>query len=390
MRVRLLGEDLIAFRDTNGRVGLVEQHCPHRGASLFFGRNEACGLRCVYHGWKFDVSGACVDMPSEPAESNFRNKVHATAYPTRERNGIIWAYMGPPERQPPFPEFEWTGLPSSHRYVAKFRLECNYLQASEGSYDLAHLNFLHYFQGLDEVQNGVRSLEPLRHDGLVPRVLACPVAITPYGLWSGKIRGGADFDGEIHTNVEFVLPSLSAFANGRVADARDQPGYTVNWHVPIDDEHHWRYLLLFSRIGPLGPDAMVEPGIMVDYHLTRNKSNRYLQDREEQRLDTYAGMGPIFVVQDAYATETAGEIQDRTQEHLAASDAALAAARRLMLRAIKDVQEGRDPPHVIRSAEEQERLLEMNVTSEEVPSGTTWEQYQERRRVTFATAGVDE
>src|SRR5215470_15505486 len=106
IRLRLLGEDLIAFRDTNGRVGIVQNNCPHRGASLFFGRNEEAGLRCVYHGWKFDVDGNCVDMPNEPAESDFKAKVKAVAYPTRERNGIIWAYLGPRSDPPPLPDFE--------------------------------------------------------------------------------------------------------------------------------------------------------------------------------------------------------------------------------------------------------------------------------------------
>ncbi|MBV9324961.1 MAG: Rieske 2Fe-2S domain-containing protein, partial [Chloroflexi bacterium] len=132
VRVRLLSEDLIAFRDTSGQVGLIQNNCPHRGASLFFGRNEEAGIRCVYHGWKFDTTGACVDMPNEPAESDFKHKVTATAYPVAERGGILWAYLGPAEHQPGLPEFEWTHVPESHRYVSK-RIEfCSYLQNLEG------------------------------------------------------------------------------------------------------------------------------------------------------------------------------------------------------------------------------------------------------------------
>src|SRR5919197_1762015 len=151
-RVRLLGEDLIAFRDSDGRPGLLGDHCPHRGASLVFARNEACGLRCVYHGWKFDVAGRCVDMPNEPPESNFKDKIQHTAYPCVERGGLIWAYMGPKELQPPLPELEWTRVPLSHRHVSKRLQESNYLQAMEGGIESSHVSFLHSW--IDESKRG--------------------------------------------------------------------------------------------------------------------------------------------------------------------------------------------------------------------------------------------
>src|SRR6266545_1946554 len=143
LRLRLLGEDLIAFRTTSGAVGIIQNACPHRGASMFFGRNEEEGLRCVYHGWKFDVAGNCVDMPSEPAESNFRNKVRATAYPTRERGGLVWVYMGPREVPPPLPELEANMLPEGEYTLGSYSSECNWLQSLEGDYDTIHLGFLH-------------------------------------------------------------------------------------------------------------------------------------------------------------------------------------------------------------------------------------------------------
>jgi len=142
-RVRLLGQDLVLFRDTKGRVGLIDEHCPHRLASLYFGRNEECGIRCIYHGWKFDVSGACVDMPSEPPTSNFKHKIRATAYPTRERGGLIWGYLGPPETIGDFPAFEWLDLPPSHLYASRWQTECNFVQAMEGEMDTSHVGFLH-------------------------------------------------------------------------------------------------------------------------------------------------------------------------------------------------------------------------------------------------------
>jgi nitrite reductase/ring-hydroxylating ferredoxin subunit len=132
IRVRLLGEDLVCFRDTNGRVGLVDAFCPHRRAPLFFGRNEECGLRCVYHGWKFDVGGACGDLPSEPLESRMKSNVKITAYPTAEKAGIVWAYLGPPDLIPPLPDYEWMRAPTTHGFVSKTYEECNYLQALEG------------------------------------------------------------------------------------------------------------------------------------------------------------------------------------------------------------------------------------------------------------------
>src|SRR6516165_7831173 len=142
IRLRLLGEDLIAFRDTAGRVGLIQNHCPHRGASLFFGRNEEAGLRCVYHGWKFDTSGACVDMPNEPAESDFRTKVRAVAYPTQERGGIVWAYMGPRSVPPLLPDLEANMVSDSNVTVTS--QPANWMQILEGHIDTLHAGFLHY------------------------------------------------------------------------------------------------------------------------------------------------------------------------------------------------------------------------------------------------------
>src|SRR5215212_1130534 len=138
-----MSERLLAYRDTNGKVNLVDEFCPHRRASLFWGRNEAEGIRCIYHGWKFDGTGTCVDMPSEPAESNFREKVHLTAYPTREYGGIIWAYMRPAELEPELPQLEWARVPSDQLIVSKTLQESNWVQGLEGGIDSSHVSFLH-------------------------------------------------------------------------------------------------------------------------------------------------------------------------------------------------------------------------------------------------------
>ena len=141
--MKLLSERLLAWRDTQGRLALTDEFCAHRGVSLWFGRNEQNGLRCPYHGWKYDHTGQCIEVPSEPAESGFCSKIKLKSYPLIERGGILWAYMGPPELQPPFPEFEWTLLPASHCYNGKRWQECNYLQAMEGGIDSSHVSFLH-------------------------------------------------------------------------------------------------------------------------------------------------------------------------------------------------------------------------------------------------------
>ncbi len=143
VRVKILSEDLVAFRETDGGVGLVDGYCPHRGAPLFYGRNEESGLRCVYHGWKFDVDGTCVDLPSAPEGEAYKEKIEIISYPCVEAGDLIWTYMGPKDKRPPLPDFEWIHPPKEHRYVSKFQLECNYLQAMEGDYDLSHANFLH-------------------------------------------------------------------------------------------------------------------------------------------------------------------------------------------------------------------------------------------------------
>src|SRR5262249_24075635 len=135
VRVRMLGEDLVAFRDTRGRVGLIDAYCAHRRAPMFYGRNEECGLRCIYHGWKFDVEGRCVELPSVPAESQMKDNGRIKGYPPFERPGVIFAYMGPPERRPPYPDYEWMRAPDTHRHVSKYWQSCNYLQALEGALD---------------------------------------------------------------------------------------------------------------------------------------------------------------------------------------------------------------------------------------------------------------
>jgi len=184
VRVRLLGEDLVAFRDSDGRIGLLDEYCPHRRASLWFGRNEECGLRCVYHGWKFAVDGSCVDQMNEPEENQFKHKVRLTAYPTYELSGLVWAYMGPPEKIPPLPKFAWTQAPETHRHVSKVIQDCNWLQGLEGGLDTSHAPILHRLLKDNAGRGGIKPSNPYVR-ACAPRLV---VDITDYGYQYTGIR----------------------------------------------------------------------------------------------------------------------------------------------------------------------------------------------------------
>jgi phthalate 4,5-dioxygenase oxygenase subunit len=184
-RIRILGEDLVAFRDTNGQIGILHAFCLHRRAPLFFGRNEECGLRCVYHGWKFDASGSCVDMPSEPPESDFKERIHITSYPAREWGGAIWVFMGPKEAQPELPELEWATLPPAHRRVGMWIVESNWLQVLEGNVDTAHVSFLH---------SAADGIPGVREEGLTDKAPRLMVIENDVGFAYGG--GGATLDGQ--------------------------------------------------------------------------------------------------------------------------------------------------------------------------------------------------
>src|SRR5215210_3030488 len=230
LRVLLLGEKLIAFRDTNGKVGLIQNHCPHRGASLFFGRNEEGGLRCVYHGWKFAVDGTCLDMPNEPAESDFKHKVKATAYPTRERGGIVWAYLGPRTEPPELPDLEPNNLGDRSVAIAVQR-ECNYVQALEGDIDTSHFSFLHFGHAQPEhAKPGTFQYFQLKH-----RDPKYSVLDTDYGATYGAYRP-AD-DGKLYWRIaHFLFPCFTMIPTGVLGDQ-----ILVRAWVPIDDDHTMFY-----------------------------------------------------------------------------------------------------------------------------------------------------
>jgi phenylpropionate dioxygenase-like ring-hydroxylating dioxygenase large terminal subunit len=346
VRVRLLGEDLVAFRDTQGRIGLLDEYCPHRRASLFFGRNEECGLRCVYHGWKFDVAGSCVDQLNEPAEHQFEHKVHITAYPTVELGGIVWAYLGPPERIPAPPKFAWTQVPQTHRHLTKVIQECNWLQALEGGLDTSHAPIMHRLLTDDAKRGGIKPSNPYVR-AKAPNLV---VDITDYGYQYVGIRPlGAD---ERHVRTyHFILPFHQIRAS---QTERGLPADAGHIWVPIDDETSMVYNWSYSRTDePLNDEDRLERGLgngplHVDQTTFRSKANRqnnYLIDRAVQRSESFTGIDGINV-QDRAIQESMGPIVDRSKEHLGPADKAIIQMRRLLRQAVITVQEGGTPAGV--------------------------------------------
>jgi phthalate 4,5-dioxygenase oxygenase subunit len=348
LRLRLLGEDLIAFRATSGEIGLIQNACPHRGASLFFGRNEEDGLRCVYHGWKFDVAGACVDMPSEPAESNFKTKVRARAYPTRERGGMVWAYMGPREIPPELPNLEQNMLPEGEGSIRAIQRECNWMQALEGDIDTTHLGFLH----LGAIPVEEATPQTFSYYALADRAPAHAVVDTDFGTMYGAYRP-AEEDTTYWRIANFLFPFYTMTPVGVLG-----LGGSVRCWVPLDDDHTMFYMLS----GGVPPGASVSPerraafnmGAMQEnttawhgrWRMAANGSNDYQIDRESQKKDSYTGITGIHL-QDQAITESMGHIYDRSHEHLATSDSMIIRSRRRLIEAAKALRDhGETPPGV--------------------------------------------
>ena len=330
VRVRLLGENLVAFRDTDGRIGLLDERCPHRTASLFFGRNEECGLRCVYHGWKFDVDGNCVDMPSEPPGHDFRHKVNIAAYPCLERGGVVWTYMGPPELKPDFPDLEWTQVPDSHRFVTRHIQDCNWLQGLEGGFDSSHLSFLH--RGTVGVSGSLRNV-PSRYE-VIP---------ADFGFVVGTGRDSGDDETMWSANV-MLMPFHKIIAT--------QP-YGAHVWVPMDDGSTMLYSVDFQPDRPL-KDAEMAPSRSWQHIHTenqpgsdravQNRDNTYMIDRTAQKSgESYTGLHGL-AIQDCAIQESMGPIADRTAEHLGVSDTAIIQLRRLLIRTVREFDAGATPP----------------------------------------------
>jgi phthalate 4,5-dioxygenase oxygenase subunit len=347
LKVKLLGEELLAFRDTNGEVGLIDEYCPHRKVSLFFGRNEECGIRCVYHGWKFDVNGQCMDMPSEPQESSFKEKVNITSYPCRERGGVVWTYMGPEEFMPEMPELEWALVPDSHRYTTRRIQECNYFQAIEGGLDSSHISFLHRGAGGQGFM-GTKTYEASKANSYLTQDTAPKFEIekTDYGMMVGAKRN-AD-PGELYWRItQFLMPFYTM-----IPPFENSPRGSHAW-VPMDDENVYTWNINWNPLRPLTQEErdVLKKGRGIHMELipgtvktVQNKRNNYLIDREAQASGkSFTGIVGIGA-QDSAVQETQGVIANRSVEKLGSSDAAIIAARRVMLTAINKLQQGETPP----------------------------------------------
>ncbi|MCY4547673.1 MAG: Rieske 2Fe-2S domain-containing protein [Defluviicoccus sp.] len=348
VRVRLLGEPLIAFRDSAGKIGLLEEFCAHRRVSLFLGRNEESGLRCIYHGWKYDVDGRCVDMPTEPPESDFRSRIRLAAYPTLELGGVVWAYLG--EGAPPaLPRFEWTGLRDDQRVVTRTWQECNWLQALEGGIDSMHASTLHTTLTPDTGRAGLSGL------WTVPVPLSDEVEVTDYGHAYASIRpmpGGRKWVKVYH----YVMPCHTFFPFELGGDGETlQPIVNGHMFVPMDDEN----TMVYNWIGKYGDDALTgsereilewsrgrAPGEVDDRHRKRrNRDVDWLIDRAVQKSETYSGIDGINN-QDHAVQESMGPIVDRSKETLGTTDAAVIATRRILLARLTRAAPGEDPPGV--------------------------------------------
>jgi phenylpropionate dioxygenase-like ring-hydroxylating dioxygenase large terminal subunit len=351
IRVKLLSERLLAWRDSQGRYSLIDEFCAHRGTSLWVGRNEEDGLRCPYHGWKYDWTGQCIDVPSEPEESGFCKKIKLRSYPLVERGGILWTYMGPPEKQPPLPDYEYALLPAENRFYSKRLQECNWLQALDGGgADSSHVSFLHHndihsdplFKGTKSNEYNVRDLRPVFE-----------VVESDGGLFVGS-RRNADNNNYYWRVSQWVMPSFTLIP--------PRGDYSASGHiwVPIDDEHVWTWSMnyhptralteveLQAMRGGKGIHVSYVPGT---YRMSANKDNDYLIDRAAQKAGiSYSGIEGI-AAQDAAVQELMGPIVDRTKENLVSTDNGIIMTRHRLLRAAKALAEkdiappGIDPAH---------------------------------------------
>ncbi|MBM2810079.1 MAG: phthalate 4,5-dioxygenase oxygenase subunit [Chloroflexi bacterium] len=364
-RVRLLGEDLVAFRDTNGRVGLMDQLCPHRRAGLFLARNEEGGLRCLYHGWKIDVDGRILEQPCEPPDSTFKDRVRAKAYPTHEAGGLIWTYMGPREHQPPFPDFEWNIVPDGNRSIAKVLTEANYLQPCEGNSDHTHAIILH---------NGYESiLFPPPNVDLI-RQTRFDFADAPWGITMASTHDDQDDPDHLDyvSNSHFVFPFFAVVPPRGFGH--------VHLYVPIDDERTWDYSVYYSQtrgIDHLGMlrrrKVMPDVDLLPDRRRKRNIGNGLMQDRVAMREKrSFSGIGDN-PHEDEGIQESMGPICDRWNEHLGTTDVCVINLRQRMLQAVRDFQNGGTPPGLQGGFE----FSQIKAHRKLLPKGMPWQRIED-------------
>lgn len=350
VRVKLLSERLIAFRDSDGKYGLMDEFCAHRGVSLWFGRNEEGGLRCPYHGWKYDTTGQCIEVPSEPADSGFCEKIKLQAYPLVKIGDILWTYMGPKDEQPPYPEFEFATVPANQTFTSKRFQECNWLQAMEGGIDSSHVSFLHSGNlNTDPLFKGARG----NQYNLADKMPFFEVVKHEGGLYVGARRNAEE--GKYYWRITpWVMPCFTM-----VPPRGDHPIHGHFW-IPIDDENCWAWSFDYHPTRAL-TDVELEAleagkGVHCEYvpgtYIPKaNKTNDYLMDRQAQKEGrTYSGVEGI-AIQDSSLQESMGPIVDRTKENLVSTDNGVIMARQMLRKAataLKDkgvIPPGVDPVH---------------------------------------------
>jgi phenylpropionate dioxygenase-like ring-hydroxylating dioxygenase large terminal subunit len=358
LRACVLGEDVRLFRASDGTVGVVSQRCPHRGADLFFGRNENGGLACAYHGWKFATDGRCLAIPTlEPGPARARAEAHVRlpAYPVVERGGFVWAYLGPREHMPPPPDLEFMVVPDSHVHVSKKLQQCNWAQACEGGLDTAHFSFLHMSVSdardattrlLAKVSSDADTVRWMRADG-APRFT---ILEHPVGLVLGAARHG-DAGRNYWRVSQFLMPN-----HGLTPNAFKGENYHGQCWVPIDDHSCWIYNYSWNPERALTPEERrryaegsgIHAVVDADHVPIRRRENDYLIDRDRQKHENFSGIEGISE-QDAAIQDSQGLIADRTQEHLGPTDLGIVRFRRLVLAAAKAVAGG-EPPAAARQA----------------------------------------
>ena len=359
--LKVMDEELVLFRDEEGKLGLLGLHCPHRGGDLSYGRIEAGGLRCVYHGWVFDVNGKCLEQPAEPPGHEFCNRIKQKSYPLKVLGGMIFTYMGTGE-PPALPEWECLLAPESHRFISRSREHCNWLQGFEGDIDPYHLSFLHLALNRAKTGVGTSAIGPF-HEFFTKGVPRMEVERTDFGV---RIYAMRDLGDQSYLRLSnYVLPNIAAVAGGAI----DGDGYMMLWHVPIDDVSHVKYQLAFKRSKPVDiekekADAVMHWKLGSSQLPERNATNRWMQDRKSMKDEWFAGLGSSFALHDNWATETMGPIYDRSQEHLGHGDKGIVGARRALLQAIEDQAAGGEIPfHLGERQAMKDKINEIVVTS---------------------------
>jgi phthalate 4,5-dioxygenase oxygenase subunit len=341
VRFRLLGEDLVVFRDTQGRLGVLGEHCPHRRASLAFGRNEECGLRCLYHGWKFDVDGNVLDMAAEPEGSRLKSHFKHKSYPVREGGGFVWVWMGPADAMRPFEAPAWAPSPQTRISIVKMHTACNWAQVLEGSIDSAHSSSLHSSNMPSMAVEGAKATAanwPRPSTDKAPRL---QVQQTEFGFRYAAIRKPI-LNAETH---DYIRTTLFIAPFTVLIPPNDQYNL-AQMLVPVDDENAMFYWIAWHETKGIDQESWrkfcgARVGVELDqnYRKVRTLENRFLQDRKAMKLGDFTGIDGI-PAQDMAMWESMGAIVDRTQDYLGASDLAVAQFRRQMVAAARRVQEG--------------------------------------------------